>query len=79
MAANKAKINVKMNIIIGLPQETHLDIWKTLWSLVVYSFYGAYDVSIGIFAPYPGSELYDQLVEKKRITHDTKFWDNYHT
>ncbi len=75
MAANKSKINVKMNIIIGLPQETHLDIWKTLWSLVIYSFYGAYDVSIGIFAPYPGSELYSQLVEKKRITHDTKFWD----
>ena len=75
MAANKAKINVKMNIIIGLPQENHIDIWKTLWSLIVYSFYGAYDVSIGIFAPYPGSELYAQLVKSKRITHDTDFWD----
>ncbi len=74
-AANKAKVNVKMNIIIGLPMESHLDILKTIWSLVIYSFYGAYDVSIGIFAPYPGSELYDELVRKNRITHDDKYWD----
>ena len=64
-----------MNIIIGLPMESHLDILKTIWSLVIYSFYGAYDVSIGIFAPYPGSELYDELVRKNRITHDDKYWD----
>ena len=74
-AANHASINVKMNIIIGLPMESHIDIWKTLWTLVIYSFYGAYDVSIGIFAPYPGSELYDELVRKKRITHDDNYWD----
>jgi len=75
VAANKASINIKMNIIIGLPMENHLDIWKTLWSLIIYSFYGAYDVSIGIFAPYPGSELYDELVKKNRITHDDNYWD----
>ena len=38
------------------------------------SFAGAHDVSIGVFAPYPGSEIYKDLVKKGVITHDEKYW-----
>lgn len=71
----KAGLNVKINIIIGLPDEKHNDIWKTLWFLVKMSFYGAHDVSIGVFSPYPGSELYDRLVKEKIITHSDEYFE----
>ena len=67
-------INVKLNIIIGFPHETHADILKTLLLLLKFSAAGAHDVSVGVFAPYPGSELYDDLVKSGRITHDDEYW-----
>ncbi len=32
--SNKEKMNIKINVIIGFPNETHRDIWATLWFLV---------------------------------------------
>ena len=42
--------------------------------MVRLSWVGAYDVTIGVFAPYPGSELYDALVESGKITHSDEYW-----
>lgn len=67
-------LNVKINIIIGMPDDTHLDTWKTLWFLVKMSWHGAHDVSVGAFSPYPGSELYHRLVKEKKITHDDEYF-----
>ena len=68
------KVNVKINIILGLPDDRHVDIWMTLRLLVVLSWHGAHDVSVGAFAPYPGSELYDRLVKSGRITHSDEYF-----
>ena len=38
------------------------------------SFIGVQDVLIGIFAPYPGSEIYKNLVQKGKINHDEEYW-----
>ena len=38
------------------------------------SFAGVHDVSMGVFAPYPGSEIYNDLVKKGKINHDEKYW-----
>lgn len=72
--AVKAGLNVKINIIIGMPDDTHLDTWKTLWFLVKMSWHGAHDVSVGAFSPYPGSELYARLVKEGKITHDDEYF-----
>lgn len=69
-----AGLNVKINIIMGMPDDTHLDTWKTLWFLVQLSWYGAHDVSVGAFSPYPGSALYARLVKEKKITHDDEYF-----
>lgn len=69
-----AGLNVKINIIIGMPDDTHLDTWKTLWFLVKMSWHGAHDVSVGAFSPYPGSELYARLVKEKKINHDDDYF-----
>lgn len=60
-------MNIKLNIIAGFPDETHLDIWKTIWFLVQSSWYGAHDMYPGVFSPYPGSALYERLVAEKEI------------
>ena len=57
----KVGMNIKLNIIVGFPDETHLDVWKTLWFLVRASWYGAHDMYPGVFSPYPGSALYERL------------------
>lgn len=68
-------LNVKINIIIGLPDERHRDLWATLWLLVRLSWCGAHDVSVGAFAPYPGSALYDRLAAEGKISHSDAYWD----
>ena len=70
----KSGMNVKINIMIGFPGETHKDIWTTFWYLIKMSFAGVHDVSMGVFAPYPGSEIYNDLVKKGKINHDEKYW-----
>jgi radical SAM superfamily enzyme YgiQ (UPF0313 family) len=65
--SNKVGMNIKLNIIVGLPDETHLDIWKTIWFLIRSSWYGAHDMYPGVFSPYPGSALYERLLSEGKI------------
>ena len=65
--SNKVGMNIKLNIIAGLPDETHLDAWKTVWFLIKSSWYGAHDMYPGVFSPYPGSELFDRLSKEGKV------------
>lgn len=67
-------LNIKINIILGLPDETPGDMLRTLLFLVRLSWAGAHDVSVGAFAPYPGSELYEQLVKDGVIEHSDDYF-----
>ena len=67
-------ISVKLNLMLGFPDETHKDIFITFWYLIKMSFIGVHDVSMGVFAPYPGSEIYDDLIRKGKIKHDDEYW-----
>lgn len=60
-------VNVKVNIIVGLPGETHADLWRTLWFLLRCSWVGVYDTSPGLFYPYPGSYLFKELLKAGEI------------
>ena len=71
----EAGINIKINIMIGFPDETHKDVLTTLWYLIKMSFKGVHDVSMSVFAPYPGSEIYRDLVKKGKIKHDEDYWE----
>lgn len=66
-ASNQAGLIIKLNIIIGYPNERIYDLFGTLWFLIKASFYGAHDTSPSIFNPYPGSKLFQQLVSKGKI------------
>jgi anaerobic magnesium-protoporphyrin IX monomethyl ester cyclase len=68
-------INVKVNIIIGIPDDQHIDVWRTFLFLIRASWNGAHDVSLGVFSPYPGSELYDRLVKEGKISHSDEYFN----
>jgi anaerobic magnesium-protoporphyrin IX monomethyl ester cyclase len=72
--AVKNGINIKANMIFGFPHETRREIFQTFKFLFTMARIGVHDVYISCFAPYPGSELYDDLVKSREI----KFMDaNY--
>ena len=66
-AANREKLYTNINMIKGLPGETHADIWQTIWFLIQCSRMGGMDIRQSTFQPYPGSALFDQLVKDGKI------------
>jgi len=66
-SAIKQGINVKANIIFGLPDETRREIWQTIWFMLKMAWIGVHDVSISKFSPYPGSELYELLQKRGKV------------
>jgi len=75
--SREENMNIKLNIIIGFPGETHKQIWETMLFVVKASWYGAHDMSPSIFSPYPGSELFTQLSKEKKVNmYDDNFFYN---
>ena len=62
-----AGLNVKLNVIMGLPTESRSELGETVRFLTRMGRSGVHDVSVSLFSPYPGSELYHQLRESGRI------------
>ena len=60
-AAVRVGHTVKVNYIIGLPEEGRRSIWKTVRQVIQMALKGAHDRNVAIFTPYPGSELYREL------------------
>lgn len=67
-ASVAAGLNVKANMLIGFPEETHEDIKDSLRFIARMARAGVHDVSVWTFSPYPGSELFDDLAARGAIT-----------
>jgi len=65
--AVRNRLNVKCNFIFGFPHERWRNILASyraiLWSAVI----GIHDISIWVFVPYPGSELFSRLRSEGEI------------
>ncbi|MGE4056045.1 MAG: radical SAM protein [Vicinamibacterales bacterium] len=61
VGAVRAGLNVKLNIIMGFPDEKREELNQTIQFLARMGFAGVHDMSISLFSPYPGSELYHEL------------------
>lgn len=62
---------VYLNMILGLPDETHADIWKTFVFMAKAKLAGVDDVPLAVFRPYPGSALFERLVKDGELDVDT--------
>lgn len=60
-------LNVKLNIIMGFPGETRSELGETVRFLARMGRSGVQDMSISLFSPYPGSQLYKELRASGRI------------
>jgi anaerobic magnesium-protoporphyrin IX monomethyl ester cyclase len=67
LEAKRQGIVVRTNLIIGFPHETRREVFQTIRYGLMLAARGADEVSINIFSPYPGSELYRELAEAGRI------------
>jgi len=68
-------LDVKLSLMMGFPDETRKDMFQTIMFLKDAAVIGVNDAYIGTFAPYPGSELFDQLYKNGQIgnLNDTYF------
>lgn len=64
---NSEGINIKLNMLIGLPEERHRNIWETIVFLIKASKAGVHDIFPTIVVPYTGCKLYDNLVNEGKI------------
>ena len=60
-------MSVKLNLMLGFPHETHKEMFQTLNFVKDAAIMGVNDVYIASFAPYPGSELFEQMYENGQI------------
>ncbi len=65
--ASRKGLHIRINIIIGFPEETHKDVWLTLLFLVKAAYNGANDTFPSIFQPYTGCEQFNTLLKEGRI------------
>jgi len=59
--------NMKIHIIFGFPKETFGEMWQTYKFGMKCAWIGIQDSSFIPYVPYPGSELYKQLLSEKKI------------
>ncbi len=75
--ALKYNLIVKVNFIIGFPFEKRMDIIKTLLLVWKLAWLKVDDCNIATFSPYPGSELFQELVDKGEIEKiDDAYFEN---
>jgi len=66
-SSSKENLNMKLNMMIGFPDEKLKNVWETTIFLIRASWAGAHDAQPAIFSPYPGSALFDRLLMEGRI------------
>mgnify|MGYP003608208048 CR=1 FL=1 len=65
--ASKIGILVKFNIIYGLPGQRLIDLIQNYYLILKMAFFGAHDITAFSFVPTPGSQLFQELQESRKI------------
>ena len=73
-SAIRIGINTKYNLIFGFPGETHREVFQTLKFVVKTAWIGVHDLSIWLFSPYPGSELFQQIKSEGKISYSDEYF-----
>ena len=72
--AKRQGIIVRTNLIIGFPHETRRHVAQTIRYGLYLAWKGADEVSINIFSPYPGTEIFRDLLAQGRVTLDDDYF-----
>jgi radical SAM superfamily enzyme YgiQ (UPF0313 family) len=74
LEAKRLGITVRTNLIIGFPDESRKNIFETIRYGLYLAWKGADEVSINIFSPYPGTEIFNELVAAGQIELNDDFF-----
>jgi len=66
-AAERVGLRTRVNIIVGHPEERRGDVPASFKLLIKAAALGCHDTSVMIFAPYPGSEDFNRLLEAGKV------------
>jgi anaerobic magnesium-protoporphyrin IX monomethyl ester cyclase len=66
----KTDMTISCFFVIGFPDDTKQSLKKTLSLIRKLAIRGVHDVSVSQFTPYPGSKLFQELVDDGSITKD---------
>ncbi len=72
--AKRQGLTLRTNLIIGFPHETRRLLYQTLRYGLYLAIRGVDEVSINIFSPYPGTEIFEQLVGDGKVTLDDRYF-----
>ena len=72
--AKRQGIIVRTNLIIGFPHETRRHVFETIRYGLYLAWKGADEVTINIFSPYPGTEIFEGLIGEERFTLNDDFF-----
>jgi len=67
LEAKRQGLVVRINLIVGFPHETWWDVIQTLLYGVKMSFRGVDEVPLFVFSPYPGTEIFDELLKDGKV------------
>jgi len=67
MTAKKHGIETRINLIIGFPDETWIDVFQTLLYGLKMAVRGVDEVPIYLFSPYPGTKIFEDLIANNEI------------
>ena len=67
LEAKRQGLVLRTNLIIGFPHETRRDVFLTIKYGLKLAIHGVDEVSINIFSPYPGTEIYNELEHSGKI------------
>ena len=68
LEAKRQGLVVRTNLIIGFPHETRANVFETIRYGLYLAFKGADEVTINIFSPYPGTEIFANLLDEGRLS-----------
>ncbi len=74
LTAKRVGLTLRTNLIIGFPGERRRDMFATIRYGLYLAAKGVDEVSINIFSPYPGSELFDLLYDEGRVELSEKYF-----
>jgi anaerobic magnesium-protoporphyrin IX monomethyl ester cyclase len=67
LEAKRQNLTVRINLIIGFPEETWKDILATIIFGLKMSANGIDEAPLYIFSPYPGTEIFKQLEKENKV------------
>ncbi len=72
--AKRAGLTVRTNLIIGFPDETRGEIFRTLRFGMKMAVIGVDEVPLFIFSSYPGTEIFRELLERGEVVLDDRYF-----